>query len=36
MLGDNFCAVAGGDIDGDTYADLYFVSYNDRMRIECN
>ena len=27
--GNNFCAVAAGDIDNDGYADLYFVSYND-------
>ncbi len=27
--GNNFCAVAGGDVSGDGYPDLYFVSYND-------
>ncbi len=27
--GNNFCAVAAGDINNDGYVDLYFVSYND-------
>ncbi|MHC4827576.1 MAG: FG-GAP-like repeat-containing protein [Planctomycetota bacterium] len=29
FTGNNFCAVAEGDVTGDTYDDLYFVSYND-------
>jgi hypothetical protein len=29
FTGNNFCAVAEGDITGDTYDDLFFVSYND-------
>ncbi len=29
--GNNFCAVAAGDIDGDGFADLYFVSYSDNF-----
>ena len=30
-LGNNFCAVAAGDINNDGYVDLYFVSYNDNF-----
>ncbi len=30
-LGNNFCAVAAGDIDNDGWMDLYFVSYNDNF-----
>ena len=29
FTGNNFCAVAEGDITGDTYDDLFFVSYED-------
>ncbi len=29
--GNNFCEVGGGDVNGDTYADLYYVSYNDSL-----
>ncbi|MHC4217347.1 MAG: FG-GAP repeat domain-containing protein, partial [Planctomycetota bacterium] len=29
FTGNNFCAVAEGDVTGDTYDDLFFVSYND-------
>ena len=29
--GNNFCAVAAGDIDGDGFVDLYFVSYLDNF-----
>ncbi len=28
FTGINFCAVGAGDVTGDNYADLYFVSYN--------
>ncbi len=27
--GNNFCGVAAGDVSGDGYVDLFFVSYND-------
>ncbi len=29
FTGHNFCHVGAGDVTGDDYADLYFVSYND-------
>ncbi len=31
FTGRNFCHVAAGDVTGDDYADLYFVSYNDTI-----